>query len=205
MTPSPSPEDRLDDLLMERRRELDAQVARLVQTVTGLERREELVRDSRASVERVLRVGTNDLDMREAELADRIGEVAAREERLRAGEAELAQRRSQLGAVELKREALERRERALADREEQIAEREARLDERAKSRPDVASLVFIPGSSYELTEVEPTPLAPGAAFDLDGEHYEVARVGPSPLPADTRRCAYLLRSVYVLDRGQAEA
>ena len=63
LTPSPSPEDRLDDLLLQRRRELDAQVARLVETVTGLERREELVRDSRASVERVLRVGANDLDI----------------------------------------------------------------------------------------------------------------------------------------------
>ena len=92
MTPSPSPEDRLDDLLLERRRELDAQVARLVETVTGLERREELVRDSRASVERVLRMGATDLDLRESELADRITEVAAREERLQAGEEELAQR-----------------------------------------------------------------------------------------------------------------
>jgi len=200
MTPSPRPEDRLDDLLLLRRRELDAQVARLVETVNGLERREELVRDSRASVERVLRKGTNELDLREAELADRVAEVTAREERLRAAEAELAQRRSELGAVELKREAVERRERALAEREERIAEREAELAEPASTEAEVASLVFVPGVSYELTEVEPTPLAPGAAFDLDGEQYEVARVGPSPLPADTRRCAYLVRGVHVSNR-----
>jgi len=222
MTPSPRPEDQLDDLLLQRRRELDAQVARLVETVSGLERREELVRDSRASVERVLRMATNELDLREAELVARVAEVTGREERLRVGEAELAQRRSELGAVELKREAVERRERALADREAGIAEREAELAEReaelaelVNTEADVASLVFVPGVSYDLTEVEPTPLAPGAAFDLEGEQYEVARIGPSPLPADTRRCAYLVRGseasadpgvgLNVPDRGQAEA
>jgi hypothetical protein len=194
MTPSPRPEDRLDDLLLQRRRELDAQVARLVETVSGLEQREELVRDSRASVERVLRMGTNELDLREAELADRVAEVTAREERLRDGEAELAQRRSELGAVELKREAVERRERALADREARIAEREAVLAQLV-TVADVASLVFVPGVSYQLVDIEPAPLASGAAFDLEGEHYEVARVGPSPLPADTRRCAYLVRGI----------
>ena len=215
MTPSPRPEDQLDDLLLQRRRELDAQVARLVETVSGLERREELVRDSRASVERVLRMATNELDLREAELVARVAEVTGREERLRVGEAELAQRRSELGAVELKREAVERRERALADREAGIAEREAELAELVNTEADVASLVFVPGVSYDLTEVEPTPLAPGAAFDLEGEQYEVARIGPSPLPADTRRCAYLVRGseasadpgvgLNVPDRGQAEA
>jgi hypothetical protein len=195
VTPSPSPEDRVDDLLLQRRRELDAQVARLVETVTGLERREELVRDSRASVDRVLRVGANDLEMRESELADRITEVAAREERLRAGETELAQRRSELGAVELKREAIEQRERALAEREAHLAEREDALTEHASTRSDVTSLVFVPGVSYRLIDIEPTTLVSGAAFDLEGEHYEVARVGPSPFPADTRRCAYLVRGV----------
>jgi vacuolar-type H+-ATPase subunit I/STV1 len=195
MIPSPSPEDRLDDLLLERRRELDAQVARLLETVTGLERREELVRDSRASVERILRVGANDLDLRESELADLIGDVTAREERLRAGEAELAQRRSELGAVELKREAVERRERALDDREAQIAEREAKLAQHASTRSDVASLVFVPGVLYRLAEIEPTALIPGEGFELESDRYVVARIGPSPLPADTRRCAYLVRGV----------
>jgi hypothetical protein len=193
MTPSPRPEDRLDNLLLERRRELDEQVARLAEAVSGLERREELVRDSRASVERVLRVGANDLDLRESELADLLGDVTAREERLRAGEAELAQRRSELGAVELKREAVERRERALADREALIAEREAKLAEPASTRSDLASLVFVPGVVYRLAEIEPTPLIPGEAFELEGDCYDVARIGPSPLPADARRCAYLVR------------
>jgi septal ring factor EnvC (AmiA/AmiB activator) len=192
MTPSPSPEDRLDELLLERRRELDAQVARLVETVTGLERREELVRDSRASVERFLRMGTTDLDLRESDLAEQIGEATAREERLRAGEARLAQRTSELGAVELKREAVERRERALAEREAKIADRETALTHHAEARSDV-ELVFVPGVFYRLAEIHPTPLVAGEAYELDGDLYDVARVGPSPLPTDNRRCAYLVR------------
>jgi len=194
MTPSPKPEDRLDEVLLQRRRQLDEQVARLVETVTGLERREELVRDSRASVERVLRMGSNELDLRESELADLIGDISAREERLQAGEAELAQRRSELGAVELKREAVEQRERVLADREAQVATRETELAERADARSDVA-LAFIPGVSYRLAEIPPAPLVPGQHFELEGDRYEVARIGPSPLPSDMRRCAYLVRGV----------
>ena len=194
MTPSPSPEDRLDDLLVERRRELDAQVARLVETVTGLEHREELVRDSRASVERVLRMGATDLDLKESELAEQIREAASREERLRAGEASLAQRTSELGAVELKREAVERRERALAEREARIAAREAELADRPSPRSDV-ELVFVPGVFYRLTEVDPVPLIPGEVFELEGDRYDVVRIGPSPLPTDSRRCAYLVRGV----------
>ena len=191
---SQRPEDRLDDLLLERRRELDTQFARLAETVTDLERREELVRDSRASVERVLRVGSNDLDSRESELAELARDMAAREERLRAGEAKLAQRRSELGAVELKREAVAHRERMLADRETQLAVREAELHDRASERSDVV-LVFVPGASYRLVEIQPTPLMPGEALELAGNGYEVARIGRSPLPGDARRCAYLVRGV----------
>ena len=194
MTPSPRPEDRLDDLLVERRRELDEQVARLVETVTGLEHREELVRDSRASVDRVLRMGATDLDLRESELAEQIREAASREERLRAGEATLAQRTSELGAVELKREAIERRERALAEREARISEREAELADRPNPPCDVA-LVFVPGIFYRLVAIDSTPLVPGKPYELDGDPFDVARVGPSPLPTDNRRCAYLVRGV----------
>jgi hypothetical protein len=40
-------------------------------------------------------------------------------------------------------------------------------------------------------EVDPRPLDVGATLELDGEEYVVSRLGPVPLPADTRRCAYL--------------
>jgi len=89
--------------------------------------------------------------------------------------------------VELKREAVEQRERALAEREEDLAQRE-------RSVPDVVVLAFVPGTAYRLMEIEPAPLTPGSTFELGGAEYLVARLGPSPLPADDRRCAYLVVS-----------
>jgi hypothetical protein len=54
------------------------------------------------------------------------------------------------------------------------------------------TLAFLPGRRYELREIEPTEVVAGEALVLDGASYAVARVGPSPLPGDRRRCAYLL-------------
>ncbi|MDQ3671257.1 MAG: hypothetical protein M3364_02290 [Actinomycetota bacterium] len=189
-----TPEEPLENLLLSRRRGFEEQVARLHETVADLERREQLLRDSRASVERILRVGTSDLERREAELADTIREVGDREERLRAGEEELARRRGELGAVELKREAVEQRERAVADREARLSEREDALTQRLHSLPDVAALAFVPGVVYRLVEIEPTPLGAGSTLELESALFVAARVGPSPLPADNRRCAYLVAS-----------
>ena len=101
-------------------------------SMADLERREELLRDMRASVERLLRLGTKDLTEREVELQELGREFMEREARLSAEEAELNRRRSELGAVELKREAVEQRERALAAREEELAAAEA-------SSPDPAA------------------------------------------------------------------
>ncbi|MGI8862338.1 MAG: hypothetical protein ACR2GV_06405 [Gaiellaceae bacterium] len=194
MAQAQTPEQQLENLLLTRRRRLEEQVARLHETVADLARREQLLRDSRASVERALRVGTSDLDLREAELASTIRTVTDREEQLRAGEAELARRRSELGAVELKREAVEQRERTLDEREAQVSEREAGLELREQSLSEVVALAFVPGIAYRLMEIEPTPLIAGAAFELEGGEYNIARIGPSPLPADDRRCAYLVAS-----------
>ena len=193
MAQASTPEEQLETLLLARRQGLEEQVARLRETVADLERRELLLRDSRASVERVLRVGTSDLDLRESELASAIRDVAVREERLRAEEIELARRRSELGAVELKREAVEQRERAVAEREDRIAAREEGLAERERSLEGVVELAFVPGVAYRLSEIEPAPLASGSAIAVEGAEYLVARLGPSPLPADTRRCAYLVQ------------
>ena len=192
MAQASTPEEQLESLLLARRHGLEEQVARLREVVADLERRELLLRDSRASVERVLRVGTSDLDLRETELANTLRDVTAREERLRAGEIELARRRSELGAVELKREAVEQRERAVSDREERVDAREAALTERERSLATLVELAFVPGVAYRLSEIEPTPLASGSTLEVDDTEYLVARLGPSPLPADTRRCAYLL-------------
>jgi hypothetical protein len=54
-------------------------------------------------------------------------------------------------------------------------------------------LLFVTKSSgYELVEREGEPPAPGAEVELEeGARFTVAKLGPSPLPDDTRLCAYL--------------
>ena len=193
-------EDQLEGLLDERRRELETQTAALESAIADLERRESLLRDSRASLERLLRLGTSDLDSRESELAELIRELTAREERLQDAESELTRRRSELGAVELKRASVEQRERTLAEKEVELEERERSAPsalEEARPLPGTPArpveLAFVPGVRYRLVEIAGAALEPGAAFTHDEYEYVVARVGPAPLPGDTRRCAYLVR------------
>lgn len=204
LSQGPTPEERLEELLAERRRELDQTAARFDASIADLERREELLRDSRASVERMLRLGRSDLETRENELTEFLRELTEREARLAEAEADAARRRQELGAVELKRASLERRERDLHAREEQLDEREGLLAEEASaSRPAAhhpatgAELAFVPGPTYRLVEVSSPPSGPGTAFELDGEEFVVARIGPSPLPGDGRRCVYLVRGPLV--------
>ena len=197
----PTPDERLEEILAKRRRELDETAARFDASIADLERREELLRDSRASVERMLRLGRSDLEARENELTEFLRELTEREARVAETEAEMARRRQELGAVELKRASLERRERDLEAREGQLDEREERLAEQAAARShpgpaataNGAELVFVPGPRYRLVEVAVPPSEPGAALELEGEEFVVARIGPSPLPGDGRRCAYLVR------------
>ena len=94
--------------------------------------------------------------------------------------------------MELKRAAVERRERAVAEREETFAERGSakRAEEDQSPSP---LLVFLPGAAYSLVELEHPPVRAGATLALDTGEYVVARTGPSPLPGDARRCAYLVR------------
>lgn len=52
-------------------------------------------------------------------------------------------------------------------------------------------LLLFPGSGrYRLFD-HPSPPAPGALLQLAWGRFRVVRVGPSPLPADPRPCAYL--------------
>jgi hypothetical protein len=44
---------------------------------------------------------------------------------------------------------------------------------------------------YRLLQRAGPPPDRGAALELDDESFLVARLGPSPLPGDRRRCAYL--------------
>src|SRR5262245_53450472 len=198
----PSAEQRLEELLAQRRSELEEHAARLRESIEELERREELLRDSRASVERMLRLGTSDLEAREAELTDFLSGLTEREAALSEAETDLARRRQELGAVELKRAAIERRERALEERQAELEQLQSELDERAAaSAASTAAdgmpveLVFLPGERYRLVEVDPAPLTAGYAFDVEGVRYTVVRVGRSPFPHDARRCAYLVRGL----------
>jgi hypothetical protein len=194
----PTPEERLEELLAERRRELDETAARFDASIADLERREELLRDSRSSVERMLRLGRSDLEARESELTEFLRELTDREARVAEAETEIARRRQELGAVELKRATVERRERDVEAREEQLAALESELAERSARGlavpPAVESteLAFVPGSTYRLTEAALVDVGPWSSVDLDGEAYVVGRIGPSPLPGDRRRCAYLV-------------
>jgi hypothetical protein len=205
LNPGPSAEKRLEELLAKRRSELDEHAARLRESIAELERREELLRDSRASVERMLRLGTSDLEAREAELTDFLTGLTDRESALAAAEEDLARRRQELGAVELKRAAVERRERALDARETELEQRETELEERTASAPSLSSdpvvveLVFMPGERYRLVDVEPVELMRGYIFEVEGAQYAVARIARSPLPGDDRRCAYLVRGRDGLD------
>jgi hypothetical protein len=46
-------------------------------------------------------------------------------------------------------------------------------------------------TGYELREREGDVPAVGAEVEQDGETMRVTKVAPSPLPGDTRPCAYL--------------
>jgi hypothetical protein len=205
LAPAGSPEEKLERLLAEHRRDVEEHARRFEDAMADLERREAQLRDMRSSVDRLLRLGTSDLSERELELQELGREFMEREARLSADETELNRRRTELGAVELKREAIEQRERALATREAELDARDAgRLDPpsshhgpAAAAREDdvqpPVALVFLAGPAYRLVAIEPRPLEPGASLDVDGEAFVVQRLGPSPLPADRRRCAYLVR------------
>jgi hypothetical protein len=196
-TAGSNPEARLEELLAARRQELDEHAERLRESIAELERREELLRDSRTSVERMLRLGTSELEAREAELTGYLRELTERERALSEAEHDLGQRRQELGAVELKRAAVERRERALDAREADLEQREttvtAAMDSLAHPPESTVELAFVPGAEYQLVEVEPTLVVPGSPFEIADEPFVVSRVGPSPLPGDGRRCVYLVR------------
>jgi hypothetical protein len=57
-----------------------------------------------------------------------------------------------------------------------------------------AHLLFVwKPSGYELREELGDAPALGAEVEQDGERLRVTKVAPSPLPGDTRTCAYLVR------------
>jgi hypothetical protein len=54
-----------------------------------------------------------------------------------------------------------------------------------------AFLLFVSKpTGYELREHDGEPPAVGADIEVDGAQMRVSKIAPSPLPGDTRRCAY---------------
>jgi hypothetical protein len=47
-------------------------------------------------------------------------------------------------------------------------------------------------TGYELREREGEPPSVGEVVEEEDERLRVNKIAPSPLPADTRRCAYLV-------------
>ena len=55
-------------------------------------------------------------------------------------------------------------------------------------------ILFVPWpDGYRLQEREGAPPARGDVLELGEDAFSVLRLGPSPLPGDRRRCAYLQR------------
>jgi hypothetical protein len=57
---------------------------------------------------------------------------------------------------------------------------------------EAGHLLFVwTATGYELREREGEPPAVGSEVDDDGVRGLVSKIAPSPLPGDTRPCAYL--------------
>jgi hypothetical protein len=55
-------------------------------------------------------------------------------------------------------------------------------------------LLFLPSpDGYRLLECDGAPPARDDLVEIEGSGFSVLRLGPSPLPGDRRRCAYLER------------
>jgi len=200
--------DAVAELIADHGRVLEARSAELVTAAGALEVREARTRELHAKVERILREGSAELDVRQTELETRARELAAREAALIEAERRVEDRRRGLGAVELRGAALERREEVLQSRESELELRAGELADLARrldalgatlagveqrGARDDAHLVFSAGEGYRLLECEgPAPI-PGTDVVLDDGHYRCVRVTGSPFPADLRRCALLER------------
>ena len=188
-------------------RELEARSSELRTAADELELRESRAREMHARVERVLREGSAELDVRQAELDVRQAELDRREAALAQSERRVEDRRRELGAVELRGAALTRREDAISSRETELDLRAETLDElaqRLQSLPtsgvvrdrvgrEDAHVLFLAGERYRLLERRGPAPRPGSEVELEDGRYRCMRVIGSPLPSDARRCALLER------------
>ena len=60
-------------------------------------------------------------------------------------------------------------------------------------KPAGKHLLFVwQPTGYELLERDGEPPAPGSEVEIGDRTERVTKIGPSPLPGDRRRCAFLL-------------
>jgi hypothetical protein len=83
--------------------------------------------------------------------------------------------------------------------EELEAELASRADDERRAPVDVAMplqdrhLLFVPNEKgYELREAPGPMPAVGTAVEVEGSHFAIIRIGPSPLPGDPASCAFLV-------------
>ena len=174
------------------------------ESIAELERREELLRDSRASVERMLRLGT--VRPRSAGgRAERIPVEPDRSRDARLSEAEADARSAPAGSRRGRAEArgsVERRERAVEAREEQSSPSSSNGARRARRRvtpPDAGARgarrsfpATATGSSRSMRRRSRCGYRLRRSRTQSSSSSRIAR---SPLPGDARRCAYLVRGM----------
>ena len=151
------------------------------------------LRERETKVE-ALEVRAIELDRRDAELAEREVRIAAEELARRRRSEELDGRRERLASREQELNAREARlladELALRRRLEEVASRPP-ADEPHEAEAD-ACVLFVPtAEGYRLVPLDVGPPRVGDRVELEGEAFDVLRVGPSPLPGDDRPCAFL--------------
>jgi hypothetical protein len=96
--------------------------------------------------------------------------------------------------IEQAQEAVRELAFAAAAKEAQIEQLEQAVAAAEGSGPAVAPthLVFVPApGGYALRVAGGSAPEPGDRIVFDGSERVVAKLGPSPLPGDDRRCAYL--------------
>lgn len=205
--------------LVERERDLADQAARLEERERALAAREQetaAADGELAAREARLEALAGELELRTRHVEAAGTQAAALRRELTAQEASLTSRARALADTADRARLLDRRQ-------TEVAAREAALDEERRSleraREELAGAVasasaglgleapsptgeaaqahilFVPaGDAYRLVEVDGAPPSTGETVDADGVAYRVTRVGPSPLPGDPRRCAYLERA-----------
>lgn len=157
-----------------RRVELEADEARLRSLIADAE-----------NARRALSLGLAALEHRESRVAD----LEARRRELDRGAGELATQAEQL---EVERAAIATGRVELARAVAAVSSGLGLGPSTASpAGPDPAHVLFVPGERYRIEHVD-GPVPPlDAVIELAGARYRVVRIGRSPLPADTRPCAFV--------------